>query len=219
MRAKHPFFGRGDPGSYHHGRLREALIEAARLLVAQHGPAGFTLADAAKLAGVTAAAPYRHFADRGALMAELTQRGFERFGERLTEAWSDGAPDPAAALDRIGQAYLAFARDERGLYSAMFADVRTLDVPQAGAAASHALDLLRRAAAAVLRRREVRDGDARELAFDLWSLSHGVAMLAVAGHLDRDFDGADPARILKRATHGLIEAAVRRAGPREAPLP
>lgn len=210
MKHGHPFFGRGDPQSYHHGRLKEALIEAARLLVSERGPAGFTLADAAKLAGVTAAAPYRHFADRGALMTELTRRGFELFGDKLKEAWSDGAPDPVAALDRMGRAYLAFAREERGLYSAMFASVQTLNAPEAGAAASSALELLRRASAAVLRHRGAPGADAVALAFEIWSLSHGVAMLAVAGHLDPGFEGADPGVILQRAAHGLVEAAVRR---------
>ncbi len=211
MKHGHPFFGRGDPRSYHHGRLKEALVEAARLLVSERGPGGFTLADAAKLAGVTAAAPYRHFADRSALMEELTRRGFALFGERLKEAWADGTPDPVAALERMGGAYLAFAREERGLYTAMFANVLTLNAPEAGAAASSALDLLRRAAAAVLRVSGAPQADPRELAFEIWSLSHGVATLAVAGHLDPGFDGADPAQILRRATRGLVEAAVRRA--------
>ena len=206
-----PFFGRSDRRSYHHGRLKEALIEAARRLVSERGPAGFTLADAAKLAGVTAAAPYRHFADRGALMEELTRRGFDLFGLALAEAWGEGRPDPETALDRMGVAYLDFARHEPGLYSAMFSNVRTLNAPAAGAAASHALDLLRRAAAAVLTHRGKPDGTARELAFEIWSLSHGVAMLALAGHLDPAFDGADPAAILRRAASAIVEAAVWRA--------
>lgn len=210
MKHGHPFFGRGKPQSYHHGRLKEALIEAARLLLSERGPGGFTLADAAKLAGVTAAAPYRHFADRGALLTELTRRGFELFGDKLKQAWADGAPDPNAALDRMGRAYLAFAREERGLYGAMFASVQTLNAPDAGAAASSALELLRRATAAVLRHRGTPGADAVALAFEIWSLSHGIAMLTIAGHLDTSFEGADPGVILQRATHGLVEAAVRR---------
>ena len=63
MDPKQNFFGGGRRG-YHHGRLRDALVEAARTLVAERGTAGFTLAEAAKRVGVTAAAPYRHFSDR-----------------------------------------------------------------------------------------------------------------------------------------------------------
>src|ERR1700761_3250260 len=114
------FGGQDERRGYHHGRLKDALIEAARRLVTERGLAGFTLAEAAKLVGVTAAAPYRHFADRNDLMGELARRGFELFGERLLGAWDDGRPDPRHALHRMGRAYLAFARADPGLYTAMF---------------------------------------------------------------------------------------------------
>jgi AcrR family transcriptional regulator len=93
---------------YHHGNLKDALVEAARTLIAERGASGFTLAEAAKLAGVTPAAPYRHFNDRNALLCELARRGFDAFGARLGEAWSAGRPDPVAALWRMGEAYLDF---------------------------------------------------------------------------------------------------------------
>lgn len=205
------FFG-GERRAYHHGRLREALIEAARRLASEHGPGGFTLADAAKLAGVTAAAPYRHFSDRNALMEELTRHGFELFGKKLAEAWGEGKPNASAAMTRMGEAYLAFARSEPGLYGAMFSNVRTLNAPEAGAAATQALDLLRRAAGALLHHFGAEGADARALAFDLWAASHGVAMLALAGHLDPAFDGADPSAILARSVTAVVAAAVRRAG-------
>ena len=130
MIHKHPFFGHGPIGyarrGYHHGRLKDALIEAARVLIAEHGPSGFTLAEAAKRVGVTGAAPYRHFADRNDLIGELARRGFELFGESLAGAWDEGKPDARIALKRMGRAYLAFARAEPGLYSAMFNEVKNL---------------------------------------------------------------------------------------------
>ena len=86
--------GRG----YHHGNLREALIEAALALIAEKGPAGFSFAEAARAAGVTPAAPYRHFRDRDALMADVAIRGFETLTSRLEAAWDDGRPEPVAAL-------------------------------------------------------------------------------------------------------------------------
>ena len=64
---------------YHHGNLKEALLEAALRLIAEKGPAGFTFADAARLAGVSPAAPYRHFRDREELLSSIAQRGFEQF--------------------------------------------------------------------------------------------------------------------------------------------
>ena len=75
---------------YHHGNLREALIDTALSLISQKGPAGFTIAEAARAAGVSPAAPYRHFKDRDALIADVAERGFEVFAKGLAEAWAEG---------------------------------------------------------------------------------------------------------------------------------
>src|SRR5580692_4697130 len=108
------------PRGYHHGNLREALIRAALELIAAKGTAGFTFAEAARWAGVSPAAPYRHFRDREELMASVALRGFEQFEAALARAWDHGRPDVLAALDRFGKAYLAFARAQPAYYSAMF---------------------------------------------------------------------------------------------------
>src|SRR3990170_4566512 len=82
-----------DRRSYHHGNLKEALIEAAQRFIAERGLGGFTLADAAKLVGVTPAALYRHFRGREALVAEVAFRGFSQLAERLGRALqSKGKP-------------------------------------------------------------------------------------------------------------------------------
>ena len=112
--------GRGGPRGYHHGNLREALLRAALELIAEKGPAGFTFAEAARWAGVSPAAPYRHFRDRDELLASVALRGFEQFEAALSRAWDDGRPDAFTALDRLGRAYLEFARIEPAYYSAMF---------------------------------------------------------------------------------------------------
>src|SRR5882762_5813555 len=101
---------------YHHGNLREALIRAALSLIAEKGPSGFTFAEAARSAGVSSAAPYRHFRDRDALIADVALRGFELFTAHLERAWNDGLPDAFAAFESVGHAYLAFARDEPAYY-------------------------------------------------------------------------------------------------------
>src|SRR5712672_3237450 len=105
---------------YHHGNLKEALLQAALGLIAEKGAAGFTFADAARMAGVSPAAPYRHFRDRDELLSSIAQRGFEQFEAILTNAWDDGRPDTVTAFERVGKAYLAFAREEPAFYSAMF---------------------------------------------------------------------------------------------------
>src|SRR5947209_20105748 len=105
---------------YHHGNLKEALLQAALGLIAEKGPAGFTFAEAARSAGVSPAAPYRHFRDRDELLADVARRGFEQFATALERAWDGGKPEPFAAFERVGKAYLDFARTEPSYYSAMF---------------------------------------------------------------------------------------------------
>ena len=115
------------PRGYHHGDLRETLVRAALALIAEKGPAGFTFADAARWAGVSPAAPYRHFRDRDELMADVALRGFDLFAAALTRAWDNGRPNAFAAFERLGKAYLDFARTEPAYYSAMFEAAVPLD--------------------------------------------------------------------------------------------
>ncbi|MGZ3411043.1 MAG: TetR/AcrR family transcriptional regulator, partial [Xanthobacteraceae bacterium] len=94
--------GSGGERGYHHGNLKEALIRAALELIAKKGPAGFTFAEAARFAGVSPAAPYRHFRDRDELLADVARRGFEQFAVVLERAWNGGAGDPFVAFERLG---------------------------------------------------------------------------------------------------------------------
>src|SRR5277367_1482975 len=171
--------GRGPEGrrGYHHGNLREALIRAALNLIAEKGPAGFTFADAARSAGVSSAAPYRHFRDRQALLADVARRGFELFQERLNRAWNEGRPDPFPAFENLGRAYLAFAREEPAYYSAMFEAGLPLDTDPALLQASERAFAVLRAASEVVAARLPKEGRPPSLmmAFHIWALSHGVA--------------------------------------------
>src|SRR5471032_3223331 len=91
---------------YHHGNLKEALVQAALDLIAEKGAGGFTFAEAARSAGVSPAAPYRHFRDRDELLSSVAQQGYEQFEAVLTTAWDDGRPDTPSAFQRVGKAYL-----------------------------------------------------------------------------------------------------------------
>ncbi|HCH64566.1 MAG: TetR family transcriptional regulator [Deltaproteobacteria bacterium] len=103
---------------YHHGDLRSALLSAARRLVADHGPDGFTMARAAREAGVSSGAPYRHFPDRSALMAALAQQGDEELRRRMAVATEDIA-DPLEAFRQQGIVYTRFAVEEPGWFRVM----------------------------------------------------------------------------------------------------
>src|SRR6187455_729092 len=131
---------------YHHGNLKEALVNAALELIIEKGPAGFTFAEAARWAGVSPAAPYRHFRDRDELLASVALQGFERFAAMLATAWNEGRPNPQKAFDQLGKAYLAFARTEPSFYSAMFeAGVPLANNPELLAASERAFAVLRNA--------------------------------------------------------------------------
>ncbi len=186
---------------YHHGNLREALIQAALDLIAQKGPAGFTFADAARSAGVSAAAPYRHFRDRDALIADVARRGFELFAEHLARAWNDGNPDPLTAFENVGRAYLAFARDEPAYYSAMFEAGLSSDEPALRQAGERSFAVLRHAAEILCARLPPdRRPPALMVSLHVWALSHGVASLFARG------DGGR--RHLPMLPEELLEAGV-----------
>jgi AcrR family transcriptional regulator len=186
---------------YHHGNLREALLEGSRQLVAERGPQGFTLTEAARRAGVSPSAPYRHFKDREEVLGELCRRGFALFGQRL-QAASVSAGDPAEALRRMGPAYLAFAREEPGYYAAMFAFQPTsLGEDAPGLVKEKPFETLTGAIAGLLPRDE---RDPRLVAGQIWALSHGVAMLERAG-MPPPGSGAPPAEVvLERGVAALL---------------
>jgi AcrR family transcriptional regulator len=188
---------------YHHGNLKEALLQAALDLIAQKGAAGFTFADAARMAGVSPAAPYRHFRDRDELLSSIAQRGFEQFEVVLSQAWDDGRPDTVTAFERVGKAYLAFARNEPSFYSAMFESGIPIEAnPALMAAGERAFAVIRAAAerlAALAPPGQPRP-PALMMALHIWSMSHGVASLFARGDAAR--------RKLPMSPEDLLEAEV-----------
>lgn len=191
---------------YHHGSLKQALVDAAIALLAEGGPGALTLTEAARRAGVSPAALYRHFSGRDALLSEIARRGFETFGARIERAWDEGRPDARTAMRAMCAAYLAFARAEPGLYAAMFGQATALAEPAAGGAADHALEILWRAVVAWLQAAGAPAAGARRLALQVWALAHGVAMLAISGHFEEK-RGADPAAVLEGAVTALMASA------------
>jgi AcrR family transcriptional regulator len=193
---------RSGPRGYHHGDLKEALIRAALELIASKGPAGFTFAEAARWAGVSPAAPYRHFRDRDALLSNVALRGFEQFGAALAQAWGDGRPDPFTAFDRLGKAYLEFARKHPAYYSAMFEAGIPLDtVPELRQAGDNAFAVLRHATEQLVATLPAQKRPpVMMMALHIWAMSHGVASLFGRGD--------DARRSLPMSPEELLEAAV-----------
>ena len=193
--------GRG-ARSYHHGNLKEALLRAALELIAQKGPAGFTFAEAARWAGVSPAAPYRHFRDRDELLANVALRGFEQFAAALTRAWDEGRPEPLQAFERLGRAYLEFARTEPAFYSAMFEAGISLDAnPDLREGGERAFAVLRGATERLVALMPAHNRPpVLMVALHIWALSHGIAALFGRGDAGR--------RTLPMSPEELLEAAV-----------
>lgn len=190
------------PRGYHHGNLKEALVRAALALIAEKGPAGFTFADAARWAGVSPAAPYRHYRDRDALLADVARRGFEEFASALAKAWDEGRPDVLAAFDRLGKTYLDFAKREPSYYSAMFeAGVSPDADPALREAGERAFGVLRAAAEKLVALMPAQGRPpALMVALHVWSMTHGIASLFGRGDAAR--------RALPMPPEDLLEAAV-----------
>jgi AcrR family transcriptional regulator len=193
---------RGGPRGYHHGNLKEALIRAALELIAKKGPAGFTFAEAARWAGVSPAAPYRHFRDRDELISDVARRGFELFETALKRAWDDGRPDPFSAFERLGKAYLAFARSEPAYYSAMFeAGIPPDADPELREAGERAFGVLRAATETLVATMPAQNRPpVLMMALHIWALSHGIASLFARGDAAR--------RRLPMTPEELLEAAM-----------
>ncbi|SFR48361.1 TetR/AcrR family transcriptional regulator [Litoreibacter janthinus] len=168
---------------YHHGNLKQALVEATLKLIEDKGPTGFTVAEAAKLAGVTPAAVYRHFDGRETMIAECALQGHRIFGDLMEHAYADGRPTALKAFEATGRAYLAFARKFPGHYMAMFESGVNLQAnPALAAAADRSRGVLEQAALRLSERiPEDKRPPATMFSSHIWALSHGVVELFARG--------------------------------------
>ena len=168
---------------YHHGNLRQALIDAALVLIAAQGPTGFTLSEAAKAADVTPAAVYRHFAGRDDLLAEIARQGYDIFAALMEFAFNNGQPTALAAFEATGRAYLAFARKYPGHYMAMFESGLNLNAhPELALVAQRARGVLERAAENLSQHMpEAKRPPSTMFSAHIWAMSHGVVELFMRG--------------------------------------
>jgi AcrR family transcriptional regulator len=201
-------------GSFHHGDLRRALLEGAMLLLEREGPLGVGLRAAARLAGVSQTAPYRHFVDKDAILAALAELGLRELGERMAAA-ARANPDPRAALLAIGETYVTLAAERPQLFRLMFgpqvADkARCRGVSEAG---ERAYTVLLEAIAAAQKAGAVRSGDPADIALAQWSAVHGVASLIVDGRLAERLAGmgkGGPAALGRMVCEELLLGSARR---------
>jgi AcrR family transcriptional regulator len=165
------------PVGHHHGDLRNALLQAALELVGERGPHGFTLAEASRRAGVSVAAPYKHFADREALLAELAVRGYREQRDRFSAAVSAGT-DPIDQLALFASAYVRFAAEEPALFDITFnAGLDKSKFAELAAAGDEVSDLLM----PVVRRLASDEPTAFDLLLRIAAAAHGLAVFLRQG--------------------------------------
>ena len=199
------------PDAYQHGDLRRALIQAGLKLLSEGGVAGLSLRAAAELAGVSHAAPYRHFRDKNALVAAIAEEGFRLLTAEMRAAISAcGSSDLLARLRAAGAGYVTFAIRHPAYFRTIFGEVtysehETKPEMQAlRAAGEEAYAVLRDLVGEGIRRGRLRAGDPDQLSLAAWSLVHGLSMLAISGQLSGlGADPADPAS-LQPVTAALV---------------
>ena len=189
---------------YHHGDLRAALITAALSLIDEHGVKGLALSDAAHLAGVSVAAPYRHFKDKEALLAEIAAEGFAMFRDALARAARSHPDEKVKRLVEMGVAYVDFALQHRSHFKVMWeGGVAKANYPEMRQTAHQAYLLLEEAAKDL----HPRAHPARQQALvrAAWSVVHGYAMLTLEGELPSHGNEQSARTLLRQSLHLLLD--------------
>jgi AcrR family transcriptional regulator len=172
-------------GTYHHGDLRRALLDAALVAIGESGPAAFSLRDLARRAGVSHAAPTHHFGDKAGLLTALAVEGYDTFARELADSRA-----ATGSFLEMGVTYVHFAVTHPAHFEVMFRpELYRADDPELAAARERAAAALY-AGVADLPDRPVGGDDAREAGLAAWSMAHGFATLWLSGALTSL--GADP---------------------------
>jgi AcrR family transcriptional regulator len=181
------------PAPYHHGDLRRALIDAALTMLREEGAWTFTLREVARRAGVSHAAPYNHFSDKAALLAELAALGFQALSERMAAAARAHPRSARQALLGIAAAYVRFGVEQPAHYRLMFGPelAEKERYPNLNAARNATFAELTGTLERGQASGEIRSGPAHELALAAWSLVHGLTTLFIDQRLS--FLGASAA--------------------------
>lgn len=183
--------------TYHHGDLRRALMDAATELLAAHGPHGVTLREAARRAGVSQAAPYRHFASKEALLAAVAEESFAALARVLAEGRDAGGRDAARRLRELAGAYLRFAAAHPSTYRLMWSPVPSgAAFPGLRARAGEAAAVLFQVVQALAPAGEKPEKRVRPLTLVLWAQLHGLAGLVIDEQLPRELRESLPLETL-----------------------
>ncbi|MEM7731607.1 MAG: TetR/AcrR family transcriptional regulator [Pseudomonadota bacterium] len=179
--------------NYHHGDLRADLVEATRQLVEEKGPDRFSVSDACRAAGVSTAAPYRHFEDRDEMLLAVCAEAMDRFHALMLEAQAGHARGTLEAIIALGRSYIQFATSEPGVFRLCFGIARehgdNFEMTERG---MRNYGILLSQVAAFFGKDAV-DEEVMDRAFPLWTMVHGLSFLLIdekmeALNLNHDVD-------------------------------
>ncbi|RKI67580.1 TetR/AcrR family transcriptional regulator [Corallococcus sp. AB049A] len=199
-----------DKGRYHHGDLRQALVDAAVALIAEEGFGALSLREVARRAGVTHAAPYRHFADKEALLEAVAHEGFRAMAREMRERMAPHT-GPLERLYAAGEAYVLFAVRHPPHFRVMFGPhfTRPMSPPPEPEGEQGAFTLLVSTIEAAQAAGLLRPGESRPLTLTAWSLVHGLASLFVDRQLGESPQGVEGAEALASVQTRLLVEGLR----------
>ncbi len=190
--------------SYHHGELRQALIDAARLLIKERQGNDFSLSDACRRAGVSTAAPYRHFADKTEIINEVVAQGFVDMTNRFRKAAGAFEPGARERITAVGEVYLTFATAEPALFRMMFGQ-------RPNPSADDGATLQGKACFAYVLQEVIDyctlnrvEGDAQLIALQLWTLVHGASSLTIDDDYKKVVPQVDVSRMIASGAERLL---------------
>jgi AcrR family transcriptional regulator len=196
--------------TYHHGDLRRALVQAARELVRESGPEALSLREVARRAGVSQTAPYRHFADRRALVAALAAEGFRDLHMRMVRG-AHAASSGKKALRAVAEQYVAFALEHPSEYRLMFGGelARGSALPEFEEASLAVFDLLRGGISTLKEQGQIVQRPTDDIAVTAWATVHGLVMLMLDGQVP-GMGKARASQLVQVSTAILMDGIARR---------
>ena len=189
---------------YHHGDLRETLVRAAYELISQNGAENFSLADACRLAGVSTAAPYKHFKDRDEVLAIVVSRAFDEMAAQSMAAVERAGVGTLAGMTAMGEAYVNFAVENQQLFRLMFGQHPKLKQDEIVVGEGMGCFSQVIGQVAVYCERNNLPGDPRAIAIRLWTFVHGAASLLIDGDYQVVEPSLDVKQLLTQTTPLLL---------------
>lgn len=190
--------------AYHHGDLRAHLIETVRQLVEQKGVDGFSISEAARMAGVSSAAPYKHFHDKMEIVRAVALEGMHRLGAAMQQAANGASAANFGKIDAVGQSYVDFARAEPGVFRLMFGLTEThASDPEIMCTGQETYGIVLREVAAAMPE-GTSETDIQLRSYLLWTFVHGHSFLQIDGKVEASKMAASEDKLIAEMSKRIL---------------